>query len=186
MKKQNFLFSVLMALCAMTVTTVFTSCGGDDAPQQAPEGPTSATLYTYLLTNDETLGNFDFLVKYYDANGQVKEEKVVFDEIQDANGNKAYKWEKTVTANLPTTLGMFFEMKLKDGLDPQAQYTIALGKKCIPYTSKTFSEGFYSVSDYHVSRIRAGKLEEVLKNLDTINVIYHFDSKGDYTTSAWK
>lgn len=183
MKKQNFLFSVLMALCAMTVSTLFTSCGGDDTPQQAPEAPITATLYCHLLTNDETLANIDFYLTYYDANGQIKSEKVVWDAELDESGRRTYT--QIVTANVPATLGVHCEIKLKDGLDPEAKYNVAFGQCCVPTTSKVNNGGYSLISDYSVSEGVRGDFYKIF-NESALNVIYHFDSKGNYSTSKWQ
>ena len=187
MKKQNFFFSVFMALCAMT--TLFTSCGGDDAPQQDPQyTPATARLACALLTDDATLVNFDFYVKWYDANGEVKSEKVVWNEQKDNAGHRICV--KDVTAKLPATLGVYCEMKLKDGVAPQAIYHIAHGYN-YSFNSYTVSGGIINtggLGDYTEYEVDEAELAMLVSKslLKFYNEVYQFDSKGGWSKSTWQ
>lgn len=186
MKKQNFFFSVLMALCAMTLTTVFTSCGSDDAPQQQPKDlPATAKLDCTLQTDDATLVNFDFFVKYYNANGEIKSEKVVWGDQLDNKGRRVTKIN--VATKLPATLGVYCEMKLKDNAPQQATYHVAHGFS-YSYGSYTTSGGvinYDEVGNYasFEGDAEAFKADPVLKFLD---VILQYDNKGGISQGKWQ
>ena len=183
MKKQHFFFSVLIALCA--VTAVFTSCGSDSSPLQPHDPPSTANMKCTLLTDDATLVNFDFFVKWYDANGQIQEEKVVWGDERDYEGNR--KCQKNVTAKLPATLGVYFYMKLKEGITPPTHYTVGYSRDYTFYSatvgdvpiSTDYKGDFSGPSDYDYSML------DRFQNKEIINVIYQYDADGKYTKGTW-
>lgn len=193
MKTKQFLMAALMTMCAMT-TTVFTACGSDsddDSNNNSKGGkkaPVSAGLACSLLTDDETLLTFDFYVKYYDANGQVQSEKVVWDQW-DGEGHR--KWTKTVIAKLPATLGMYCELKAKyaGDFDPTVHYLVGRGfstsYSLLDEAGKVVSDYQSSVSAFSVSIIHESSIYDFLENDRFLNFIYYFDANGNLTTDEW-
>ena len=192
MKTKHFLTAALMAMCAMA-TTMFTACGSDSDDNNnngGKKGPVSAGLVCSLMTDDETLLNFDFYAKYYDANGQVQTEKVVWGEKRNEQGYRI--WTKTVTAKLPATLGMHCQIKAKEGVeyDPNTRYMVGHGflitSSLLDEACKSLSDVPGYVSEYIVSRIRQGSIYEFLENENNfLNVVYYFDANGNRTNGNW-
>jgi len=184
MKKQNFFFSVFMALCAMT--TLFTSCGSDSSPLQPHDPPATANMKCTLQTDDATLANFDFFVKWYDANGQIQEEKIVWDAELDKYGHRTCV--KKVTTKLPATLGVYCYMKLKEGAAPQAKYSIGYGHD---YTFYSATAGDVPISNDYKGEY-SGPTEYDSSQLDgflkkpVVNLIYQYDSDGKCTKGTWQ
>lgn len=182
MKKQHFLFSVLMALCAMTATTLFTSCSSDSGRVQPHDPPATANMRCTLLTDDATLVNFDFYVKWYDANGEIKEEKVVWDVELNREGYR--KCQKNVTTKLPSTLGVYCYMKLKEGVTPQSKYTIGYGRD---YTFYSATVGDVPIShDYKGDFSGPSEYDSDILNRPIVDVIYQYDADGKCTKGTWQ
>ncbi len=179
--------------CAMT-TTVFTACGGDDddnGNKKPVDAPTSGEMDCTLYTSDESLASFDFYVKYYDESGNLQSEQVVWSGKTTMDGLSVRTWTKKVVAKLPATLGILFEAKAKDGLDPNGQYILSRGYD-ITFTSKTASGNRIDISplnkNYSSSRNKVSMLEEVLKEKGRpLDIIYKFDVNGKGTkTGTWE
>ena len=69
MKTKRFLGAALIVMCAMTMTTVFTSCGDDEIPEpqnpsQPSDNPDQATIPVYALVNFYFENTADML-KYF-------------------------------------------------------------------------------------------------------------------------
>lgn len=182
-------FAVVLC-CAMT-TIVFTACSSDD-DDNTKKSEQDATKYGVmectLYTSDESLASFDFFVKYYDDNGQVQSEKVAWDEKLDSEGLRT--WTKKFKAKLPATLGVLFEMKPKDGIDPEAQHIFARGYNMF-FRSTTSTDKVISsygpIADYKSSRNKKGEFENALKeNSCVLNIIYQYDINGKGTASKWE
>ncbi len=179
--------------CAMT-TTVFTACGGDDddnGNKKPVDAPTSGEMDCTLYTSDESLASFDFYVKYYDESGNIQSEKVVWSGQTNLDGLSVRTWTKKVVAKLPATLGILFEIKAKDGLDPNGQYILSRGYN-ITFTSKTASgnpiETTIPNKRYESNRNKVGMLEEMLKEVGRpLDIIYKYDVNGKGTgPSKWE
>lgn len=192
MKTKQFLTAALLTMCAMT-TTLFTACGSDDSSNEKKEKkvPVSAALVCALYTDDETLLTFDFYVKYYDANGQVQSEKVVWDENLNKEGRRT--WTKKVVAKLPATLGVKCEVKPKEGvvLDPEGEYYVGRGhflsSALLDAAGETLSDFPGYTADYGTSRIRKEKISEVQeKGYTSLDIVYYFDANGNRTNSPWQ
>ena len=103
--------AALTVMCALVMTTTLTACGGDDDNDSKGGGdnhkPVAASLNATLTAGDDLMKYFDLTVDYYDANGKLQSESL-----------KEAKWEKTIKASLPATLGVCLKAQLKDGVDP--------------------------------------------------------------------
>jgi hypothetical protein len=188
---------ILMATAAMalmTMTTVFTACSSDDGDnnnKKPVDPPTSGEMECKLYTTDESLASFDFYVKYYDESGNIQSEKLVWTDQTNLDDVIVRVWTKKVVAKLPATLGILFEIKAKDGLDPNGQYILSRGYD-ITFTSKTASGKPIDISplnkNYSSNRNKVNMLEEVLKeNGRPLDIIYKFDVNGKAAgTSTWK
>jgi len=177
--------------CAMT-TTVFTACGSDDDDndnKKPEDAPTSGVMDCTLYTSDESLASFDFYVKYYDESGKIQSEKVVWSDQTNQDGLRT--WTKKVVAKLPATLGILFEIKAKDGLDPNGQYILSRGYN-ISFTSLTASgkaiDTYTPNGAYESSRNKVGMLEDVLREFGRpLDIIYKYDVNGKGAgTSKWE
>lgn len=191
MKTKHFLMAVLMTMCAMT-TTMFTACGSDsdDNNKGGKKGPVSAGLVCALMTDDETLQCFDFYAKYYDANGQVQSEKIVWGDQRDAEDHRL--WTKTFAAKLPATLGMHCQIKAKENveLDPNAHYKLGHGflisSTLLDEAGKSLSDLPGYVSNFIITGIRQGSIIDFLENENNfLNFVYYFDANGNRTEGKW-
>ena len=140
------MMTLAAVLCCAMTTTVFTACGSDDDDndnKKPVDAPTSGVMDCTLYTTDESLASFDYYVKYYDESGKIQSEKVVWSDQTNQQGKRT--WTKKVVAKLPATLGILFEIKAKDGLDPNGQYILSRGYD-ITFTSKTASGNRIDIS----------------------------------------
>jgi hypothetical protein len=188
---KKIIMTLAAVLCCAMTTTVFTACSSDDDDNNKTSGQDATVtgeMECTLYTSDESLASFDFFVKYYDDNGQVQSEKVAWDEKLDSQGLRT--WTKKVKAKLPAKLGVLFEMKPKDGIDPEGQHIFARGYN-IFIMSKTSSDKVISsygpMSKYISSRNKKGEFEDALKEHGRIlDILYQFDSNGKGTASKWE
>ena len=192
---KKILMTLAAAFCCAMTTTVFTACGSDDDDnnnKKPVDAPTSGEMECTLYTSDESLASFDFYVKYYDESGKIQSEKVVWsDQTTNQDDLILRTWTKKVVAKLPATLGILFEVKAKDGLDPNGQYILSRGYN-ITFSSKTASGNTIETSipnkNYVSGRNKVGMLEEMLKeNSRPLDIIYKFDVNGKGTgPSKWE
>ncbi len=188
MKKMMMTLAAVLC-CAMT-TTVFTACGSDDDDNNKPvDVPATGEMKCTLFTSDESLASFEYYVKYYDESGKIQSEKVVWSDQTNQQGLRT--WTKNVVAKLPATLGILFEIKAKDGLDPNTQYIQSCGYN-IQFMSLTASGK--SIDLYNPSGrentfgVKGSELEDKLKEYGRpLNIIYKYDINGNGTgTSKWE
>jgi major membrane immunogen (membrane-anchored lipoprotein) len=176
--------AALTVMCALVMTTTLTACGGDDDNDSKGGGdnhkPVAASLNATLTAGDDLMKYFDLTVDYYDANGKLQSEPL-----------KEAKWEKTIKANLPATLGVCLKAQLKDGVDP-ATIDLLSVKSSLSYDYKILDakdervDGFafthggsYSIHGSDIPEWlndEGKKIEEIL---------YTFDSNGKYTQGNW-
>jgi len=190
---KKIIMTLAAVLCCAMTMTVFTACGDDDdEDNKKPEDvATSGVMECQLYTDDETLGSFDFYVKYYDANGNVKNEKVVWTDQTTLDDLTVRTWTKKVVQKLPATLGILVEIKAKDGIDPNGKYILSRGYN-ITFTSFTASGKRIDTTipnkDYTSSRNKVGMLDEMLKEKGRpLDIIYKYDVNGKGTgTSKWE
>ena len=107
--------------CAMT-TTIFSACSSEteiEDPLTDKTPVTSAKMECILKISEESLVSFDFFVKYYDADGNIQSEKVAWADAEkpSQDGIKYKEWKKLVTTSLPSTLGMYFEIRPREDID---------------------------------------------------------------------
>jgi hypothetical protein len=187
---------ILMATAAMALmtTTIFTACSSDDGDnnnKKPVDPPTSGEMECKLYTTDESLASFDFYVKYYDESGNIQSEKLVWTDQTNLDDVIVRVWTKKVVAKLPATLGILFEIKAKDGLDPNTQYIQSCGYN-IQFMSLTASGK--SIDLYNPSGrentfgVKGSELEDKLKEYGRpLNIIYKYDINGNGTgTSKWE
>ena len=190
---KKILMTLAAVLCCAMTTTVFTACSSDDNDnnKKPVDPPATGEMECKLYTTDESLASFDYYVKYYDESGNIQSEKLVWTDQTNLDDVIVRVWTKKVVAKLPATLGILFEIKAKDGLDPNGQYILSRGYD-ITFTSKTASGNRIDISplnkNYSSGRNKVGKLEEVLKeNSRPLDIIYKFDVNGKGTkTGTWE
>ena len=130
-------------------------------------------------------GEFDGVYQY-DANGQIQEEKIVWDAELDKYGHRTCM--KKVTTKLPATLGVYCYMKLKEGAAPQAKYSIGYGHD---YTFYSATAGDVPISNDYKGEY-SGPTEYDSSQLDgflkkpVVNLIYQYDSDGKCTKGTWQ
>ena len=179
--------------CAMT-TTIFTACSSDDGDnnnKKPVDLPTSGEMECKLYTTDESLASFDFYVKYYDESGNIQSEKLVWTDQTNLDDVIVRVWKKKVVAKLPATLGILFEAKAKDGLDPNGQYILSRGYdiQFISFTESGKSIDMYiPTGRYNSLGIKGSELEDKLKEYGRpLDIIYKFDANGKgLGTSKWE
>ena len=161
--------AALTVMCALVMTTTLTACGGDDDNDSKGGGdnhkPVAASLNATLTAGDDLMKYFDLTVDYYDANGKLQSEPL-----------KEAKWEKTIKASLPATLGVRLKAQLKDGVDPAKILDANDGR----VDGFAFSHGgSYSIHGSDIPewlKDEGQKIEEIL---------YNFDASGKYTEGSW-
>ena len=180
--------TIAAVLCCAMTTTLFTACGDDDDDntKKPQDTPATCAMDCTLYTDDETLVNFDFNVKYYDENGQVQSEKPTW---EPANSEGYRTWKKKVTAKLPASLGVLLEINAKDGLDMQKKYRITTGQKMV-FTSYTTSGVLIDsyIPTYAIESLqnKEGLLEAYLnEHSKAVDILCKYDSNGKPTTSKW-
>ena len=179
---KKFMMTLAAVLCCTMTATVFTACGSDDDNNSKPQDPpTSCEMKVTLLTDDETLVSFDFYFKYYDENGQIKSEKVVFDE-KDYEGRRTCT--KTVTAKLPGVVGGLCEAKMKDGAGTGAKhYARGFEVSFMSYTASKKSINFYKPGwGYFVNNVYETLSDDYARVMD---ISCQFDSQGTGSLGRW-
>ena len=183
---KKILMTLAAVLCCTMTTIVFTACGSDDDNDTKPQKdlPATCEMVVKLLTDDETLTSFDFYFKYYDANGQVQSEKVVFDEKLTSLGQRSYS--KKVTAKLPAMLGGLYEAKLKDGVDLSVKHTYSRGYEIrfASYTAANYEVDIITPAwGYLTTHVSEVFTEEMACVMDWT---CQFNSEGKGTLGKWK
>lgn len=183
MKKMLTLAAILC--CAMTAT-VFTACGSDDdnSSEPAKDPASTAVMNCTLYTNDAALESFDYYVKYYDANGKEVSEKITWSENLD--NLKRRTWTKNLVAKLPAKVGVYMEVRAKDGVDLEVAHKMAYGY-AVSFASLTASgqtiREFRPASRYDDMTIKKGMVQEFLSNENPLfNQGYEFDAEGKVVT----
>ena len=184
MNFKHFFGAALTAMCALVMITTFTACGGDDDDNKGggdTNKPVAASMKATLTVGDDLIKYFDLTVDYYDANGKIQSEPL-----------KEAKWEKTIKASLPATLGVRLKAtQLKDGVDPSAIDLISV-KSSIAYDYQTLDakdgicEVFASGHGGSYS-IKGSDISEWLKEdgQGIQQILYNFDATGKYTLGSW-
>lgn len=183
MNFKKFFGVALTAMCALVMTTTFTACGGDDDDNKGggdTNKPVAASMKATLTAGDDLINNFDLTVDYYDANGKIQSEPL-----------KEGKWEKTIKASLPATLGVRLKAQLKDGIDPASIDLLAV-KSSISYAYNILDAndgildyfGYANTSSYS---IHGSDIPDWLKDEGEKieHVLYTFDANGKYTLGSW-
>lgn len=114
MKKNLMTFAAV--LCCSMISVMFCACSSEteiEDPLTDKTPVTGAKMDCILKISAESLVSFDFFVKYYNAEGTIQSEKVVWTDAASENGIEYKQWKKLVTTSLPSTLGMYFEDYLK-------------------------------------------------------------------------
>lgn len=175
----------LAAMCALVMTTTLTACGSDDDDSKSggnTKKAAAASMTVSLTVDDDLLNYFDLTVDYYDATGNIQSEPL-----------KESKWEKTVKASLPATLGVRVRAaQLKDGIDPTTIDRIDV-KSSISYVYNILDANdeklnyiVYSYGDSY--GIHGTDIPEWLNNegQKIKRVLYTFDANGNYSEGSWK
>ena len=176
--------AALTVMCALVMTTTLTACGGDDDNDSKGGGdnhkPVAASLNATLTAGDDLMKYFDLTVDYYDANGKLQSEAL-----------KEAKWEKTIKASLPATLGVRLKAQLKDGVDPATIDLISV-KSSLSYDYKILDANDGRVDGFAFSHggsysIHGSDIPEWLKDegQKIEEILYNFDASGKYTEGSW-
>ena len=177
--------AALIVMCALVLTTTLTACGGDD--DNGSKGgddnhkPVAASLNVTLTVGDDLVKYFDLTVDYYDADGKLQSETL-----------KEAKWEKTIKASLPATLGVRLKaIRLKDGVDPATIDLISV-KSSLAYGYQILDANDGRVDGFAFTHggsysIHGSDIPEWLndegKKIEEI--LYTFDASGKYTQGSW-
>ena len=176
--------AALTVMCALVMTTTLTACGGDDDNDSKGGGdnhkPVAASLNATLTAGDDLMKYFDLTVDYYDANGKLQSESL-----------KEAKWEKTIKASLPATLGVCLKAQLKDGVDP-ATIDLLSVKSSLSYDYKILDANDGRVDGFAFTHggsysIHGSDIPEWLKDegQKIEEILYNFDASGKYTEGSW-
>ena len=183
MNFKHFFVAALTVMCALIMTTTLTACGGDDDNGNGggdSNKPVAASMKATLSVGDDLIKYFDLTIDYYDANGKLQSEPL-----------KETKWEKTIKASLPATLGVRLKAQLKDGVDPTTIDLLSV-KSSLAYDYQTLDAQdrileFFSSSHAGSYSIHGSDIPEWVndegKQLEKI--LYNFDATGKYTLGSW-
>ena len=117
MKTKHFFLTALAAVCAMSMTMMFTACGNDDNDDNNGGNETSTEVTTitahYTVTFVKEMTQLcDYTITYYGNDNQLKTEVVTW-----KVSNETATWEKDVkSSTLPALFGAKITAKLKDGV----------------------------------------------------------------------
>lgn len=128
MKTKKFLLAALAVMCAMTMTTVCTSCGDDDdsssnTPKVDNKKPVAIALILSMPLTEDMQKYCDVEVKYNNGEGEKTET------VTGAN------WEKTLLSALPATFTFSRTVRMKADVDTASLGTIHYNKG---YASNAF------------------------------------------------
>ena len=176
--------AALTVMCALVMTTTLTACGGDDDNESKGGGdnrkPVAASLNATLTAGDDLMKYFDLTVDYYDANGKLQSEPL-----------KEAKWEKTIKASLPATLGVRLKAQLKDGVDPATIDLISVSSS-LAYGYQILDANDGRVDGFSFTHggsysIHGSDIPEWLKDekKKIEEILYNFDASGKYTEGSW-
>ena len=176
--------AALTVMCALVMTTTLTACGGDDDNDNKGGGdsnkPVAASMNATLTVGDDLIKYFDLTVDYYDANGKLQSEAL-----------KEAKWEKTIKASLPATLGVRLKAQLKDGVDPATIDLISVSSS-LAYGYQILDANDGRVDGFAFSHggsysIHGSDIPEWLKDegQKIEEILYNFDASGKYTEGSW-
>lgn len=184
MNTKKFFRVALTAMCAIAMTTVFTSCSkdDDDSITTGNNKPVAAVMEYSLTVGDDMFNYLDLTVEYYGADGKIQTEQMT-----------QKSWSKNVKAKLPATLGACMKIHLKSGIDLA---NLAKFTEDIKYT--------YSVAPVNASGIElsGGKaysshptldmpgdkvVDWVAKHADgLVKFLYVIDGYGQVSDGSWK
>ena len=184
LKGKKIIMTLAAVLCCAMISTVFTSCGGDGDDENKNTGGDNKTVAVSmkagLSVSDDMINYLDLTVDYYDANGQIQSEPMT-----------EKKWERTIKANFPATLGVRLKAQLKDGIDPTS---IALfnAESWISYRFEYLDSKGGITSEF--GRSHGGEFSiEGSKITDWLNkdggkikeILYNFDADGKWSEGSW-
>ena len=191
---------VAVFCCAMT-TIVFNACSSEtlvNPPLTDTTPPMNAVMDCTLQISEESLESFDFFVKYYDKDGKVQNEKVIWEASKEDDVkliNKPFKqWKKEVTTTLPATLGLFLEVKPKDDIDlsnPEKKHSYYVGYSVNFKSVRESGKDYVNRSEPygHGAEMKSGQVEAYFSQGfgKLANFIYTFDKKGEVTAiNEWE
>jgi major membrane immunogen (membrane-anchored lipoprotein) len=184
MNFKKFLGTALTVMCALVMTTTLTACGGDDDNNKgggSDNKAVAASMNAVLSVGDDMLNYFNLTIDYYDANGKIQSEPL-----------KENKWEKTIKASLPATLGVRLKAQLKDGIDPTTIDLLSIKTSfTYGYNTLTANDGILEVfADGHGSSysIKGSDIPEWLDEdaNKIVQILYTFDASGKYSKGSWE
>jgi uncharacterized lipoprotein YehR (DUF1307 family) len=174
MKTKKFFLAALTAMCAMTMTTVFTACGDDDDDNTKQPDNTPAYVemtFTFWGTQD-MLDIADMTVTYNDGTGNKTETVTTVD------------WVKTVKAALPVSFKFERKVTLKEGvtLNEDQTYSYVNGhlvKYSVLTAKGTIKESGTSGSTGKSNSLKGSKINDVITSglMDNSHT-YDFDKDG--------
>ena len=112
---KKLMMTLAAVLCCAMTTTVFTACGSDDDNSSNPaedKTAVAAKMDFEMYVGDDMLNVLDMTLEYYDAAGNLQNEKVTTNNVK-----------KNIKANVPAKIGTRLKIALKDGVDP-SQFTL--------------------------------------------------------------
>lgn len=181
---------IILAAAALMALTACTTEGTVKRQKTA-----KVEMICTLKVAAEVPNSYDFFVKYYDADGNIQSEQIVWKDspknIVYIESEPAKEWTKTVsTTKLPATLGLFFEVKSKDGVDLNAADEWVWGNNVLFRASNSTGGVFLTIPRIAESVFKVGKdqQEENPKAVESVlfNSIFAFQSDGTYTESMWQ
>lgn len=184
MKAKKFLLATLTVMCAIAMTTVFTSCSKDDDDNKTTDDnkPAAAVMDYSLTVGDDMFNYLDLTVEYYDADGKVQTEQVT-----------QKTWTKNIKAKLPATLGARLKMQVKSIVNPatlekfteDVKYTYSVAP--VNASGEALSGG-KAYSSHPTIDMPGDKVADwVEKHADgLVKFLYVIDGNGQVSDGSWK
>ena len=182
MKTNNLFLKALAVMCAITMSIMFTACGGDDDDNPNNENTPVEVVMLYSLSSNEEMRNLlDITIEYYDADGNVQTEMMTED-----------VWSREIRTKLPATLGTHVNYQLKDGIDintvgnPVFTYGYELNGSAKNSKGKTICGSVFKKSGASI-RLKEGKLPDWLARHSNslVNFRFDYDVNGKVTEGSW-
>lgn len=168
-------------LCCTAMLGFLSSCNKSVNPP-TPDDYLAAEMTYQFKINTEIFSFFDVIVDYYDAEGEVKSEKMTQGSFE----------KKVKNEHIPCKLGMRVMLKVKDGIDLNTLpgFLVDYNYNCRGYC---LDRDNYVVSDeahaeYSLTfSVKEGKAAEWYDEIKhgLVNVLYEFKENKTFTPLLW-
>lgn len=183
MKTKQLFRMMTVALCAVLMSSLLTSCNSKNDPENSSSKITAAFMQFSFSTTDEMMQIFDFNVEYYDEKGSLKNDK-----LSEA------AWSKRINSeSLPAKFGFRVKVAMKKNVSLPADKKVLISYSH-SYTSAAMDADHKSVGDLQKgsrdieSEIKSTQVEAWAKDFATkplIQAVFEYDANGKAQAGQW-